>query len=70
MVVAVSISVPVCIIVVTMIINRTSIIIVTSIIITEVGIERSWNPTSVYPAVASAIIFPIAGNPVSIGVWR
>jgi hypothetical protein len=70
MVVAISVSVPVRVIVVTMIIYRTSIIIVTSIIVTEMGAERSWNPTSVYPAVASAIIFPIARNPVCIGVRR
>jgi hypothetical protein len=70
MIITVSISVTMVVIVVLMIINRTSIIIVTTIVITEVHIMASRHPATVYPAITATMIFPITGNPVSVEIRR
>jgi hypothetical protein len=68
MVITVGISLSVVVMLEWMVIYRTTIVIVTTAIIAETHLQSSWNPTSVYPAITAPVVFPIARNPISIGI--
>jgi hypothetical protein len=46
------------------IINRATVIIIASIVISVTHIETPRHPIGIYPSVAAPVIFPIAGNPI------
>jgi hypothetical protein len=48
-----------------MIINRPAVIIVPPLVISEINVIISRQPTSIYPSVAASVIFPISRNPIS-----
>jgi phosphoribosylformylglycinamidine (FGAM) synthase-like enzyme len=68
MVVSVNVSMSMQMMIIAMVINRSAVIIITSAVIAEMYMKRSRKPTCVYPTITATIIFPIAGNPISIGI--
>lgn len=51
------------------VVNRTSVIIVTTMIVPKVDRDIPRHPAGINPTVTVSVVFPVAGNPVSAGIW-